>query len=37
MGQLSVAAKGGNMDAIKLAVNAVGGSCKSCHDDFRAK
>jgi cytochrome c556 len=37
MGKLSVAAKTGNLDNIKVAVNAVGGTCKSCHDDFRAK
>ena len=24
-------------DAIKAAVGAVGGSCKACHDDFRAE
>ena len=27
----------GTTDGIKLAVNATGGTCKSCHDDFRAK
>lgn len=37
MGKLAVAAKSGNLDNIKAAVNATGGSCKSCHDDFRAK
>ncbi|MBK9442716.1 MAG: cytochrome c [Comamonadaceae bacterium] len=37
MAKLSVAAKSGNIDSIKVAVNAVGGTCKSCHDDFRAK
>jgi cytochrome c556 len=37
MGKLSAAAKTGNLDTIKVAVNAVGGTCKSCHDDFRAK
>lgn len=35
--KLSAAAKTGNLDNIKVAVNAVGGTCKSCHDDFRAK
>jgi len=35
--KLAAAAKSGNQDSIKLAVNAVGGTCKSCHDDFRAK
>jgi cytochrome c556 len=37
MTKLSAAAKSGNLDSIKVAVNAVGGTCKSCHDDFRAK
>ncbi len=37
MTKLAVAAKSGNLDAIKTAVNATGGACKSCHDDFRAK
>jgi len=37
MVKLTAAAKTGNLDAFKTAVNAVGGSCKSCHDDFRAK
>jgi len=37
MAKLTVAAKSGSLDNIKVAVNAVGGTCKSCHDDFRAK
>ena len=37
MAKLAVATKSGNLDSIKLAVNATGGTCKSCHDDFRAK
>jgi len=37
MAKLSAAAKTGNLDSIKTAVNATGGTCKSCHDDFRAK
>ena len=37
MGKLAVAAKSGNLDNIKAAVGPVGGTCKSCHDDFRAK
>lgn len=37
MTKLSTAAKSGNLDNIKVAVNATGGTCKSCHDDFRAK
>ena len=35
--KLSAAAKTGNLDNIKAAVNATGAVCKSCHDDFRAK
>ena len=37
MAKLSAAAKTGNLENIKVAANAVGGTCKSCHDDFRAK
>ncbi|MDD5028652.1 MAG: cytochrome c [Rhodoferax sp.] len=37
MTKLAAAAKSGNLDAIKTAVNSTGGTCKSCHDDFRAK
>ena len=37
LAKLSAAAKAGNLDGIKQAVNAAGGTCKSCHDDFRAK
>ena len=37
LAKLSTATKTGNLDAIKVAVNAAGGACKSCHDDFRAK
>lgn len=37
LGKLNVAAKSGNLDNIKAAVNATGGTCKSCHDDFRNK
>lgn len=33
--RLNVAAKTGNLDAIKAAFGAAGGSCKACHDDFR--
>lgn len=36
MAKLVVAAKSGNLDSIKVAVNATGGTCKSCHDDFQA-
>lgn len=35
MVKLSAAAKTGNLDSIKAAVNATGGSCKTCHDAFR--
>ncbi len=37
MVKLTAAAKTGSLDNIKVAVNAVGWTCKSCHDDFRAK
>jgi len=37
MSKLATAAKSGNLDNIKAAVNATGGACKACHDDFRAK
>lgn len=30
------AAAGGGVDAIKGAIGAVGGSCKGCHENFRA-
>ena len=33
--KLAVAAKTGNLDNVKAAVGAVGGSCKTCHDAFR--
>jgi cytochrome c556 len=35
--KLDAAARAGNLDAVKAAVGAVGGSCKACHDDFRAE
>lgn len=35
MVKLAAAARTGNLDAIKTAVGATGGSCKSCHDAFR--
>jgi cytochrome c556 len=34
--KLNAAAKTGNLDSIKAAVGAVGGSCKACHDAFRS-
>ena len=36
-GKLGTAAKTGNLDNIKAAMGGVGGTCKSCHDDFQAK
>ena len=35
--KLEAAAKTGNLDAIKTAFGAVGGSCKACHDAFRTE
>jgi len=35
MAKLNVAAKGGNLDAIKVAVGETGKTCKACHDNFR--
>jgi cytochrome c556 len=35
MAKLNVAAKSGNLDAIKAGVGATGKACKACHDDFR--
>lgn len=35
--KLDAAARAGNLDAVKAAIGAVGGSCKACHDDFRAE
>lgn len=35
--KLETAAKTGNLDMIKVAFGAVGGSCKACHDTFRAE
>jgi cytochrome c556 len=35
--KLNTAAKGGDVAAIKTAFNDAGGTCKGCHDDFRAK
>jgi cytochrome c556 len=36
LSKLNAAAKTGNLDSIKAAVGAVGGSCKTCHDAFRS-
>ncbi|MDL9999894.1 cytochrome c [Variovorax sp. J22P240] len=35
--KLLVAAKAGNLDALKTAMGAVGETCKTCHDAFRNK
>ena len=35
MAKLNVAAKGGNLDAIKAAAGETGKSCKACHDSYR--
>ena len=35
--KLEAAAKTGNLDTIKVAFGAVGGSCKACHDVFRSE
>jgi cytochrome c556 len=35
MAKLNVAAKSGNLDAIKVAVGDTGKSCKACHDNYR--
>ncbi|MBC7610552.1 MAG: cytochrome c [Polaromonas sp.] len=35
--KLAAAAKTGNLDTIKAAFGATGGSCKTCHDAFQAK
>lgn len=37
MSKLSAATKTGNLDSVKAAFQATSGSCKACHDDFRAK
>ena len=34
---LQAAAQSGNIDAVKAAVPGVGGSCKGCHDQFKAR
>jgi cytochrome c556 len=35
--KLEVASKSGNLDTIKAAFGAAGGSCKNCHDSFQVK
>ena len=34
-GKLVIAAKAGNIDALKAQFGSTAGSCKSCHDSFR--
>jgi cytochrome c556 len=34
-GKLAVAAKAGNLDALKVQFGSAAASCKACHDDFR--
>lgn len=36
-GKLQTFAAAGNLDAVKSQVRAVGGSCKACHDPYRAE
>lgn len=35
--KLAAAAKAGNLDALKAAFGATAGTCKACHDAFRAQ
>jgi cytochrome c556 len=35
--KLAAAAKTGNLDNLKAAFGAAAGTCKACHDNFRAK
>ena len=35
MAKLNIVAKGGNIDAIKVAVGDTGKACKACHDAYR--
>jgi len=37
MAKLDAAAKTGSLDNLKAAFGPVGGTCKACHDDFRAE
>jgi cytochrome c556 len=37
VGKLNVAAKTGNLDAIRAAAGGVGQACKACHDAYQAK
>ena len=33
--KVAAAAKSGNLETLKTAFGAAGGTCKSCHDSFR--
>jgi cytochrome c556 len=35
IGKLTVAAKAGNLDALKTAFGPAAATCKACHDNFR--
>lgn len=35
--KLAAAAKTGNLDSLKTAFGAAAGTCKACHDNYRAK
>jgi len=35
--KLAAAAKTGNLDNLKTAFGAAAGTCKACHDNYRAK
>lgn len=35
--KLVVAAKAGNLDALKAAMGPLGDTCKACHDNFRSR
>lgn len=37
MGKLAAAAKTGNLDSVKAAFTATAGTCKACHDSYRAQ
>jgi len=35
LGKVAVAAKAGNVDALKTAFGPAAATCKGCHDNFR--
>ena len=37
MAKLTAAAKTGNLDSVKAAFTATAGTCKACHDSYRAQ